>query len=84
MRCGLVSFGKFEVLRYARRVDTVSEVVIVAAQGEFVVESPSSNQPRCERNQRSRVTPCSLILYSSVPLPVERLSSKPNLHNLLK
>lgn len=35
----------------------------------------SDNQPRCERSQRSRVTSCSLILYSKVPRPEERLSS---------
>ncbi len=34
----------------------------------LVVDIPPF-QPRCERNQRSRVKPCSLILYSSVPLP---------------
>src|SRR5277367_679208 len=43
-----------------------------------------SNQLRCERSHRSRAVPCSLILYSNVPLPEERLSSKPNLHNLLR
>src|SRR5580692_1989639 len=41
-------------------------------------------QPRCERNHRSRAPPCSLILYSNVPLPRERLSSRPKVHNLLK
>jgi len=40
------------------------------------------HETRCERKQRSRVRPCSLILYSNVPLPVERLSNKPNVHNL--
>jgi hypothetical protein len=42
------------------------------------------HQPQCERNQQSRAVPPSLILYSSVPFPEERLSSKPNLHSLLK
>src|SRR5580658_5935546 len=49
-----------------------------------VTQTLISHQPRCERNHRSRAAPCSLILYSNVPLPVERLSSKPKLHNLLK
>ena len=39
---------------------------------------------RCDRNQRSLAIPDSLILYSNVPRPRERLSSKPKLHNLLK
>jgi len=34
----------------------------------------SCRQPHCERNQRSRNIPCSLIRYSSVPRPRERLS----------
>jgi hypothetical protein len=38
----------------------------------------------CERNQRSQSRPSSLILYSSVPRPRERLSSKPKLQSLLK
>jgi hypothetical protein len=38
----------------------------------------------CERNQRRRDLPSSLIRYSRVPRPRERLSSKPKLHNLLK
>src|SRR5882762_1771954 len=41
-------------------------------------------QPRRERNQRSRVLPRSLIRYSKVPRPRERLSSKPKPHSLLK
>ena len=45
---------------------------------------PSSRQPRRERNHRSRAAPCSLIRYCRVPLPEKRLSSKPNLHSLLK
>jgi len=39
---------------------------------------------RCEHNHRSRAVPTSLIRYSNVPLPEERLSSKPNLHKRLK
>src|SRR5438445_1935679 len=38
----------------------------------------------CERNQRRRDMPSSLMRYSKVPLPRERLSSKPKLHSLLK
>jgi len=30
----------------------------------------------------AEAVPCSLILYSNIPLPEERLSSNPNLDNL--
>src|SRR5262249_8483591 len=41
-------------------------------------------QPLFERSQRSLTAPPSLILYTKVPLPQERLSSNPNLHKRLK
>src|SRR6266481_8695663 len=41
-------------------------------------------QHRCERNQRRRDLPSSLIRYSRVPRPLERLSSRPKLQSLLK
>src|SRR5262250_2671559 len=39
---------------------------------------------RLRRSQRSRALPASLIRYSKVPRPRERLSSKPKFHSLLK
>src|SRR5258708_30921756 len=62
-------------------------VAILAQFGRLVLTrrfSSPSRQPRCERNHWSRSAPPSLILYSSVPLPEERLSSKPNLQSRLK
>jgi len=38
----------------------------------------------CERNQRRRDLPSSLIRYSNVPRPRERRSNKPKLHSLFR